>query len=107
LTQRLTLGNVVLLPTLAGRYFHEFTNDARDIDYSFLSEQDLPEAGIGLVRTRDSFRTNSPDRNFYHLELGLGIPIGERLFFDVAATKLFGHSFRDEESIAAGVRLTF
>ena len=103
-TQRVALGNVILLPTLAGRYFHEFANDARDIDFSFLS---FPGGTDDLARTNDSFRTNSPDRNFFHVEVGLGIPIGERLFFDIAATKLLGHSFRDEESISAGIRLAF
>ena len=102
-TQRVDLGNIVLLPTLAGRYFREFANDARDVDYSFIGFN--PE--VDEFRANASFRTNSPDRNFFHVEVGLGIPIGERLFFDIAATKLLGHSFRDEESISAGVRLTF
>jgi outer membrane autotransporter protein len=92
-------------PSVAGRYFHEFADDARDIDYSFATG--FAEGEEEGTRQNASFKTNSPDRNYYHLEAGLAVPISERLLFDIAVTKLLGHSFRDEESISVGFRVAF
>lgn len=100
------ISGIYFLPTLAGRYFHEFADDARDINYSYPT----PVASSGITdaeNINEVFRTNSPDRNYFHIEAGLGIPLGERLLFELSATKLLGHSFRDEESISAGIRIAF
>jgi hypothetical protein len=52
-------------------------------------------------------RTNNPDRDYFHLELGVGVPLGEQVMLEAAATTLLGHSFREEDSIAIGLRVLF
>jgi hypothetical protein len=109
-TVAVELFGITMLPTVAGRYFHEFADNARTIDYSYpRANQSLEDDEGNLLPNPVSAetRTNNPDRNYFHLELGLGLPLGEQVVLEAAATTLLGHSFRDEESIAVGLRVTF
>jgi outer membrane autotransporter protein len=88
----------VLVPQATAEYVHEFLNDQRSVGFQVVDT---------LSRPRFLFQTDTPDRNFFNLGVGvvLVLPGGMSTFVNVR--ELVGYSTRRATNVTAGLRLAF
>jgi len=85
----------VVVPQVGITWKHEFLNDQRDVQVSF----------VGDTRAkRFIYQTESPDRDFFDINAGvvIALPMGIQTFANVRT--LAGHSFFNESSVTIGAR---
>ena len=105
----LAAGRVVLLPSFRATYLHEFADDPRTIDVAssrFLNSL-LGEGGVS-EDAAFTLPTNDPDRDYFSLGVGIEArPSRGGWSFSADYRTFVGHSFQDQHSVAASVRLRF
>jgi outer membrane autotransporter protein len=95
-------GSVAVVPVVYLRYLHEFADDSRTI------EATVRESVSGLPGEDEvKFRTNNPDRNYFSVGGGVFTDFGVGLSAFASFDVLFGHSYRNEQTVNVGVRGTF
>jgi len=88
----------ILSPQLRAEWAHEFQDDSRFITARFLNDP---------TQTQFSLHTDNPDRNFFNLGVGLTATFAEGRSAFLYYEKTLKERDLNQESIAAGVRLTF
>jgi NAD(P)-dependent dehydrogenase (short-subunit alcohol dehydrogenase family) len=101
---RIYAGDVIVVPVVYLRYLHEFADDSRTIEARV---REPTESGRPGEADEVSFRTNNPDRNYFSVGGGVFTDFGLGLSAFASFDVLFGHSYRDEQTVNVGVRGTF
>ena len=90
----------VLVPQLYLDYVHEFEDDQRDIEFSFVGDD--PSAGNTFIYNNDA-----PDRNYGHVLVGLAGVFAGGLQSFISYERLLAYSDHDNDRFSVGVRLEF
>ncbi len=88
----------VLQPFARLSWQHEFDNDARELTSSFVND---------TAATTIAYATQSPDRNFGELAIGLTIAVANGRSAYIGYRHLLGHAFLDDGQLQIGGRLEF
>jgi outer membrane autotransporter protein len=97
-TAAISTGGGVLSPQVTLAWKHEFENDQRDIDVSF----------VGDTRSKQfSYETDKPDRDYFEANAGVVfvLPNGVQAFANYGM--IFGHRFLDSAVGSIGARMEF
>jgi len=87
----------VLLPQASIEWVHEYRKDQQYIKAHFAEDMNpLPASVV--------YSTEAPDRDYFHLDIGVSavFPHGIQPFFNARA--MFGHAYYDNYTITLGVR---
>jgi outer membrane autotransporter protein len=87
-----------IVPQASFDWKHEFDNDQRTVDVSFVED---------LNKTRFTYRTDEPESNWFELNAGVitALPNGLHLFGNYRT--MIGHSFLDSHAGTIGIRFSF
>lgn len=99
-TNTLRVGSAAIVPELFLNWHHEFQDDQRTIDVSFVQDN-RPEPKVF------SYDTQAPDRDFFILGLEVSTLFENGLKAFVAVRKLLGHDFYDSTAASIGLRMDF
>jgi outer membrane autotransporter protein len=88
----------VIQPVASVSWIHEFENDQRTIEVSFVDD---------TRAQRFSYLTDSPDRDWGALNLGVVGTLNKRMQAFVNYRAIFGNSMYDNQAVMVGMRVPF
>lgn len=88
----------VFLPRIGLDWKHEFKNDQRDVEVSF----------VGDRRSKlFVYETEPPDRDFFEVNIGIAAALSNGIQPYLNYQGLFGHRFFDGHAVSVGLRVPF
>jgi outer membrane lipase/esterase len=95
---RLDMWSIDAVPFLQLAYIHEFENDSRDI--RALVVRKPPDQQI-------SYRTNTPDRDYFAVETSLSLQISSRWTIFGYYERILGHDRQEQSAFGIGAGASF